>query len=253
MWFVECYVGIMESDRTIIISVFYGGTWCKGDDDRWQFKNYESEVTDVPKNCTYEQLKDEVYGIINVDRERYNLKMKFLYIQSYQPCAPKEIRRDRDVKIFLRQVTEVVPATSLYVEMFPKDAEFYSNEQVNHNNFGTFNSASGSNHFSTSCPSTKLREETFLYAQNVEKGKAKVHESPIRENVFWESPIRDNQVWESPIRETQTPWESQVPETQTQWETQFPETQTRWDTQLPEPETQMPEPQAVHETQLLPS
>ena len=197
----------MESDHTIIISVFYGGTWCKGDDDRWQFKNYESEVTDVPKNCTYEQLKDEVYGIINVDRERYNLKMKFLYIQSYQPCAPKEIRRDRDVKIFLRQVTEVVPATSLYVEMFPKDAEFYSNEQVNHNNFGTFNSAGGSNHFSTSCPSTKLREETFLYAQNVEKGKAKVHESPIhespiRENIFWESPIRDNQVWESPVRET---------------------------------------------------
>ena len=153
----------MKSDRTIIISVFYDGTWSKGDDDRWQFKNYESEVTDVPKNCTYEQLKDEVYDIINVDREMYNLKMKFLYIQSYQSCAPKEIRQDRDVKIFLRQVTEVVPATSLYVEMFPKDAEFYSKEQVNHNNFGTFNSGNGSNHFSTSCPSTKLREETFLY------------------------------------------------------------------------------------------
>ena len=116
--------------------------------------------------------------------------------------------------------------------MFPKDAEFYSKKQVNHNNVGTFNSASGSNHFSTSCPSTKLREKTFLYAQNVEKGKAKVHESLIRENVFWESSIRDNQVWESPIRETQhewktqTPWESQVSETQTQWETQFLETQT---------------------------
>ena len=54
MWFVECYVRIMESDRTIIISVFYGGTWCKRDDDRWQFKNYESEVTDVSKNCSFE-------------------------------------------------------------------------------------------------------------------------------------------------------------------------------------------------------
>ena len=174
--------------------------------------------------------------------------MKFLYIQSYQPCAPKEIRRDREVKIFLRQVTEIVPATSLCVEMFPKDAEFYSKKQVNHNNVGTFNSASGSNHFSTSCPSTKLREETFLYAQNVEKGKAKVHERPIHE-----SPIQENDFWESPIRETQIPWETQVPETQTQWETQFPETQTPWDTQLQEPETQMPEPQAVHETQLPPS
>ena len=163
----------MESNRTIIISVFYGGTWYKGDDDRWQFKNYESEVTDVPKNCSYEQLKDEVYNIVNVDRERYNLKMKFLYIQSYQPCAPQEIRRDRDVKIFLRQVTEVVPATSLYVEMFPRDVD---------NRFGTFNSGSGSNHFSTSCPSTKLRDESFIYAQNVEE--AKVHESPIRENIF---------------------------------------------------------------------
>ena len=54
----------MESDRIIIISVFYGGTWYKGDDDRWQFKNYESKVTDVPKNCSYEQLKDDVYNIV---------------------------------------------------------------------------------------------------------------------------------------------------------------------------------------------
>ena len=114
--------------------------------------------------------------------------MKFFYIQSYQPCAPKEIRRDRDVKIFLRQVTEVVLATSLYMKMFFRDAEFYFMEQVNHNNFGTFNSGSGSNHFSTFRSSTKLREKTFLYAQNVEK--AKVHENPIRENIFWESPIK---------------------------------------------------------------
>ena len=77
--------------------------------------------------------------------------------------------------------------------MFPKDAEFYSNEQVNHNNFGTFNSGSRRNHFLTFCPSMKLREKTFLYTQNVEKGKAKVHESPIRENVFWESPVRETQ------------------------------------------------------------
>ena len=73
--------------------------------------------------------------------------MKFLYIKIYQPCAPKEIRRDRHVKIFLRQMTKVVLATSLYVEMFPRDVEFYSKEQVNHNNFGTFNSGSGSNNF----------------------------------------------------------------------------------------------------------
>ena len=89
------------------------------------------------------------------------------------------------------------------MEIFPKNAEFYSKEQVNHNNFGTFNSGSGSNNFSTSCPFTKLREKTFLYAHNVEKGKAKVHESPIRENIFWESPFLDNQMWENPVRETQ--------------------------------------------------
>ena len=103
----------MECDRTIIIFMFYGNTWCKGDDDQWQFKNYEFEVTDVPKNCTYDQLKDEVYSIVNVDRDRYNLKMKFLYIQSYQPCAPQKIKLDRDVKIFFRQLTEVMHATLL--------------------------------------------------------------------------------------------------------------------------------------------
>ena len=63
-------------------------------------------------------------------------------------------------------------------------------------------SGSESNHFSTSCPSTKLKDETFIYAQNVEE--AKVHESPIRENIFRESPIWDNNVWESPIWDTHT-------------------------------------------------
>ena len=93
-----------------------------------------------------------------------------------------------------------------YVEIFPKNPEFYSMEQVNDNRFDTFNSGSGSNHFSTFCPSTKLRDETFMYAHNVEE--AKMHKSPIRENMFWESPIRDNHVWESLIRKTQTPWKT---------------------------------------------
>ena len=82
-----------------------------------------------------------------------------------------------------------------YVEIFPKNPEFYSMEQVNDNRFDTFNSGSGSNHFSTYCSSTKLREKTFIYVQNMEE--AKVREGPIWENSFWESPIRDNHVWES--------------------------------------------------------
>ena len=81
--------------------------------------------------------------------------------------------------------------------------------------------------------------------------EAKVHESPIRENVFRESPIWDNNVWESPIWETQHEWETQVPKTQTHWETQFLETQTPWETLVPE--TQIPEAQHVQETQLPPS
>ena len=66
--------------------------------------------------------------------------------------------------------------------MFPRDIEFYSKEQANHNRFVTFNSGSESNHFSTYCSSTKLREKTFIYVQNVEE--AKVRESPIWENSF---------------------------------------------------------------------
>ena len=79
-------------------------------------------------------------------------------------------------------MTEGVLATSLYVEIFPTDLEFYSTEQVNYNRFGTFNLGSGSNHFSSSCMSTKLRDETFIYAPNVEEvqlGNTKMHESPI--------------------------------------------------------------------------
>ena len=85
----ELHLGIIEPDRTIIIFV-YGGTWGQGDDDCWQFKIMSRKLQKFLK--TNEQLNDEVYDIINVDQERYNLKMKYLYIQSYQPCAPKEIR-----------------------------------------------------------------------------------------------------------------------------------------------------------------
>ena len=54
----ELHVGTMKSNHTIVLFVFYGGMWCKGDDDHWQFKNYEFKVIDVPKNCIYKQLKD---------------------------------------------------------------------------------------------------------------------------------------------------------------------------------------------------
>ncbi|KAF3455369.1 hypothetical protein FNV43_RR05820 [Rhamnella rubrinervis] len=73
-------------------------------------------------NCTYARLIDEVYKIVKVDREKYNVKMKYQYIVSYQPCAPQEINLDQDVKIFIHVVKTIMPRNAIS-QLLPQKLE----------------------------------------------------------------------------------------------------------------------------------
>ena len=189
----------MNSEDTIVIAVFYGGSWSKRSDGKWQFENYESEITEVPKNCTLQELEDEVYKIIDVDRDTYSLAMKYQYVLSDQPCAPQKIRRDRDVKIFLRQVKEVVPATALYVETVLVDP-------LNNVHGRPFNSRSGSNQYSSHCP--QPIREPILRDENVNASNA--YEAPIAEDQFHHAQVPINNEWVPQVPESQWP-ETQFP------------------------------------------
>ncbi|KAF3431996.1 hypothetical protein FNV43_RR26733 [Rhamnella rubrinervis] len=111
----------MDFESTVIIVVFYDGTWFKGDDGRFQFKDYQSKVIEIPRNCTYAQLIDEVYKIVKVDREKYNVKMKYQYI---------EINSDQDVKIFIH-VVKTIMCMTLYVEIISNVLKFIPDERNN--------------------------------------------------------------------------------------------------------------------------
>ncbi|KAF3447712.1 hypothetical protein FNV43_RR08415 [Rhamnella rubrinervis] len=147
----------MNSENIVIIAVFYDGTWFKGDDGRYQFKD-QSKVIEIPKNCTYVQLIDEVYKIVKVDRERYNVKIKYQYIVSYQPCGPQELNSDQDVKIFIYVVNAIMLVTSLHVEIILNFAKVYSTDKRNNDIYAKFNAESRSTHISTSCATTKIEE-----------------------------------------------------------------------------------------------
>ncbi|KAF3443235.1 hypothetical protein FNV43_RR12917 [Rhamnella rubrinervis] len=148
----------MDFESTVIIVVFYDGTWFKGDDGCFQFKDYQLKVIEIPRNCTYAPLIDEVYKIVKVDREKYNVKMKYQYIVSYQPCAPQEINSYQDVKIFIHVVKTIMPVTPLYVENISNVAEVYSADERNNDTYAKFTAGSGNAHISTSCAATEIGE-----------------------------------------------------------------------------------------------
>ncbi|KAF3445044.1 hypothetical protein FNV43_RR14737 [Rhamnella rubrinervis] len=130
----------MDFESIVIIVVFYDDTW----------------------NCTYAQLIDKVYKIVKVDREKYNVKMKYQYIVSYQPCAPQEINSDQDVKKFIHVVKTIMPVTPLYVEIISNVAEVYSADERNNDTYAKFTAGSGT-----------LISQLLVLPQKLEKGKKK--------------------------------------------------------------------------------
>ncbi|KAF3445297.1 hypothetical protein FNV43_RR14992 [Rhamnella rubrinervis] len=82
-------VGVpMESKSTVIIIVFYDDTWFKDDNDCYQFKDYQSKVSEIPKNYTYSQLTDEfiprmketMIHMVHFTREAEALKYQLLVL-----------------------------------------------------------------------------------------------------------------------------------------------------------------------------
>ncbi|KAF3453786.1 hypothetical protein FNV43_RR04227 [Rhamnella rubrinervis] len=127
-------------------------------------------------NCTYTQLIDEVYKIVKVDREKYNVKMKYQYIVSYQPCAPQEINSDQDVKIFIHVVKTIMHVTPLYVEIISNVAEVYSADEKNNDTYAKITAGSGNAHISTSCAATEIGErekkEKYVNVSDVEEAQS---------------------------------------------------------------------------------
>ena len=52
----------------------------------------------------FEDVENEVYKILGIDRNKYFFRIKYEYNQCELPCDPQSVRRDRGVKNFVRVV-----------------------------------------------------------------------------------------------------------------------------------------------------
>ena len=145
----------MEVDDVVNIVVFYEGSSVRKDDGFWKFQNYHSTIIGINKRCTFEELEDDIYRLLRIDRNEQYLKMSSLYVACFQQFHPKHVEGDEDVKCLLRKIRDRVPKTPLYVEVFSRVPQFERVDREFPVHCGAFNSDSGSNHLSSTCPSSQ--------------------------------------------------------------------------------------------------
>ena len=69
------------------------------------------------------------------------------------------MRRNRDVKNFIRVVKTFRPITPLYVEVLPLVPHFNNVDEEKRSSIATFNSNSGNNQKSSTCPTRQMVED----------------------------------------------------------------------------------------------
>ncbi|XP_060674497.1 uncharacterized protein LOC132804307 [Ziziphus jujuba] len=139
----------MEDDD-IVIAVLYNGTLVQNDSGDWEYRNGKNVMVSVGKRCTKSELEDEIFNSIEIDRNEYLLKLKWIYGRCAEKLDPTEIRCDRDVKCFLQEVRNggmTMMRPPLYVEVISKVEHVCRNVHQT-----AFASDSGSNLHSFSCP-----------------------------------------------------------------------------------------------------
>ena len=120
--------------------------------------------------------------------------MKYEYNQCELPCDPQSVRRDREVRNFVRVVKKFKLVTPLYVEVLSRMPQFNNVNQEK--GFTTFNSDSGSNQMSS--PSLSKQVGSRL----VDEGN--IYPVPIPETQVLETQFPFN-VFETQEPETQFP------------------------------------------------
>ena len=72
----------MGDDGVHVVAFFQEGNWIKKDDGRWVLHNYKTKVVDIKEMFTFKDLKNKVYEILEIDRSKYFLRMKYHYSQT---------------------------------------------------------------------------------------------------------------------------------------------------------------------------
>ncbi|KAF3449536.1 hypothetical protein FNV43_RR10265 [Rhamnella rubrinervis] len=121
----------MEGVDYIGIAIVHDGSLVRMKNGTYFYTNYKTKVTCVRYWCSKSELEDEVYKCLEVNRNAYNMKMKFLYGRASQPVEPIEIRRENDVRTFMSEVRHAPVRPLLYVELIPISPQLSNDEPEN--------------------------------------------------------------------------------------------------------------------------
>ena len=85
-----------------MIVVRYNGRFVTNEDGSWEYINGRNKARVIRSNCTYEELQEIVYEVTKIDRNSFQIIMKYLFHSCYK-LDPIEIEDNRDVQCFLKE------------------------------------------------------------------------------------------------------------------------------------------------------
>ena len=141
-------VGFKMDDTVIVIR--YNGRFVMNETERkWEYLNGRNKARIIKTNCTYQELQDIVSHTTHIDRNGFQIIMKYIFHSSYM-LDPIEIENDGDVQCFIKEQFRVDSAhrSPLYVEVSPSVVH----REQNCGRENAFGSGSGSHQCSSTIP-----------------------------------------------------------------------------------------------------
>lgn len=80
----------MEDDD-IVIAVLYNGTLVQNDGGNQEYRNGKNIMVSIGKGCIKSELEDGIFNSIEINRNEYLLKLKWIYGRCAEKLDPTEI------------------------------------------------------------------------------------------------------------------------------------------------------------------
>ena len=143
-------------DDTVIV-IRYNGMFVMNEvEGNWEYLNGRNKARLIKTQCTHKELQEIVYDVTKIDRNNFQIIMKYIFHSSYK-LDPIEIENDGDVQCFIKEQFRVdaTHRSPLYIEVSPRVVHTTEqNKSVSRDN--VFVSGSGSNHCSSTFPAINV-------------------------------------------------------------------------------------------------
>ena len=86
-----------------VVVVRYDGMFIVNEaEGNWEYLNGKNKARIIKTSCSYKELQNIVYHATNIDRNNFEIVMKYIFHSSYK-LDPIEIESDEDVQCFMKE------------------------------------------------------------------------------------------------------------------------------------------------------